>query len=332
MRRVSREHASEYNMVIKEPRLVVRPGESFVVETEDALNGLIRSEDDLPVPEVLGTRLERQEFNPLVGPIVVEGTKPGDVLLVHVEDIVVADQGVSCIFDGVGPLADSAKYPECRGPATKIIRHLPGPSGTTSDGKGVFNDRIVWDLNPHIGTIGTTPLRPVAAGADSVFGQGPHGGHIDVRDVRKGNTIMLPVSHEGAYLYVGDVHASQADSEFYGEADESRAEVTLRCEAVPDRQIPWPRIDTPTSIIQLHSYRPLEDALEQAFLWMIDWLVTEYGLGPRDAYQLMSLSPGVRIHVYQMIKLGRINYSVGVEFPKAYLQPALTIDTGERVI
>ena len=140
MKRVSREHASEYNMVIKEPRLVVEPGESFVVETEDALNGLIRTEDDLPVHEVLGARLERQEFNPLVGPIVVEGTKPGDVLLVHVEDIVVADQGVSCIFDGVGPLADSAKYPECRGPATKIIRHLPGPSGTTSDGKGVFND------------------------------------------------------------------------------------------------------------------------------------------------------------------------------------------------
>jgi len=78
--------------------------------------GLIRSEDELPVPDVLGDRLERQEFNPLVGPIVVKGTEPGDLLLVHVEDIVVADQGVSCIFEGVGPLADSAKYPDCRGP------------------------------------------------------------------------------------------------------------------------------------------------------------------------------------------------------------------------
>ena len=321
MKRVSREHAYEYDMVIREPRLVVELGESFIVETEDALNGLIRTEDQLPVTEVLGDRLERQEFNPLSGPIVVEGTKAGDLLLVHIEDIVVDGQGASCIFDGVGPFADSAKYPECRGPATKIIRHLAGPSGTTSDGRGIFNDRIAWDLKPHIGCIGTTPLRPVAAGADSVYGQGPHGGNIDVPDVHPGNTLMLPVFHDGAYLYVGDVHASQG-SEFSGEADESRAEVTLRCEAVPDRRIPWPRIDTPTSIIQLHSYRPLEDALQQAVLWMIDWLVTEHGFGPRDAYQLMAISPDVRLHVYQMIKLGRINYTVGVEFPKAYLSDA----------
>lgn len=319
MKRISREDAHEYDMVVKDAKLVVEPGESFVLETDDALNGMIRREDQLPVPEVLGERFRRFELNPLAGPIYVEGSKPGDVLVVNIEDIVVDDQGVSCIIPGVGPLADSAKYPECRGPFTKIIKHLPGPSGTTSDGKGVFSERIVWDLNPHIGTIATTPERPVAAGADSVFGQGPHGGNMDARDVRKGNKIMLPVFLEGAYLYVGDVHASQADSEFYGIADESRAEVTLSCEILPDKQIPWPRIETPTSIIQLHSYRPLDDALRQAFLWMIDWLVTDYGISPRDAYMHMDLTPDARIHVYQMIKVGRINYTVGVEFPKQYL-------------
>jgi len=77
--------------------------------------------------------------------------------------------------------------------------------------------------------IGTAPIRPIAAGADSVFGQGRHGGNMDVRDVRKENGLMLPVFHEGAYLYLGDVHASEGDSEFYGVADESRAEVTVSC-------------------------------------------------------------------------------------------------------
>jgi len=152
-----------------------------------------------------------------------------------------------------------------------------------------------------------------------VFGQGPHGGNMDVRDVRKGNIITLPVYHEGAYLYVGDVHASQADSELYGEADESRAELTLSCEIVQGKAIPWPRIETESGLIQLHSFRPVEDALHQAFRWMIDWLVADFGFRPLDAYRLMSLGPGVRIHVYQMVKLGRINYTVGVEFPKAYL-------------
>jgi hypothetical protein len=32
-----------------------------------------------------------------------------------------------------------------------------------------------------------------------------------------------------------------------------------------------------------------------------------------------ALNPDLRIHVYQMINLGRINYTVGVEIPKKYL-------------
>ncbi len=319
MKRIARQDAHEYDVVIKDPKLTVAPGELFVVETEDALNGLIRREDQLPLPEVLGDRFRRFELNPLGGPIYVDGAKPGDMLVVTIHDIVVDEQGVSCIIPGVGPLADSAKYPDCRGPFTKIIKHLPGPSGTTSDGKGVFNDRITWDLNPHIGCIMTTPERSVAAGADSVFGQGRHGGNVDVRDVRKGNKVMLPVFYEGAYLYVGDVHASMADTEFYGIADESRAEVTLSCEVVVNKTVPAARIETPTSIIQLHSFRPLEDAVQQAVLWLIDWLVTDYEMSPREAYMHMDLNPDVRIHVYQMIKLGRIEYTVGAEIPKKYL-------------
>jgi acetamidase/formamidase len=242
--------------------------------------------------------------------------------VVNIHDIVVADQGVTCIVQGVGPLADSAKYPDCHGPATRIIKHLPGPSGTTSDGKGVFSDRLTWDLNPHIGTIATAPERPVMAGADTVFGQGPHGGNMDCRDICKGHKLMLPVAVEGAYLYVGDVHASMADSEFYGIADESRAEVTLSCELIPQKEIPWVRLETPEAIIQLHSFRPLDDAIKQAFFWMIDWLVQDYGFSPREAYMHMDVNPQVRINVYQMIMLRRINYTVGVSFPKKYLPQA----------
>lgn len=319
MQRITRENAYEYELVVQPPKIKVKAGEKFVVETEDALNGMIRSEDQLPTPEVLGPRFARFELNPLAGPIYLEGAEPGDLVVVTIHDIVVADQGVSCVIPGVGPLADSAQYPECHGPVTKIIKHLPGPSGTTSDGKGVFNERITWDLNPHIGTIGTTPLRPVAEGADSVFGQGQHGGNMDVRDVKKGNKIMLPVFHEGAYIYCGDVHGSQGDSEFYGIADESRAELTISCDIVPDKIIPAPRIETPTSIIQLHSFRPLDDAVQQAFRWLIDWMVEDYGISPLEAYQHMDLNPDVRIHIYQMIKLRRINYTVGVEIPKKYL-------------
>jgi acetamidase/formamidase len=319
-KRLTREHAYEYDVVEAEPKLVVQPGETFVVETEDALNGVITSEEQLPTREVLGAdRWRRNDFNPCAGPIAVVGAKPGDLLAVHVHDIVVADQGLTCLFEGYGPLADSARFPDCRGPYTRIVRHLAGPSGTTSDGTGIFDERTVWPLAPHIGTIATAPERPIASGSDTAFGQGPFGGNIDCRDIRRGSTVLLPVAVEGAQLYLGDVHASMADGELYGMADESRADLTLSCEIIPDKEIPWLRVETPDAIVQLNSFRPLEDAVQQAFTWLLEWLVDDYGFSARDAYLQLGINPEVRINVYQMTVMGRLGYTVGVAFPKRYL-------------
>ena len=62
------------------------------------------------------------------------------------------------------------------------------------------------------------------------MGQGSWGGNMDCREIREGSTIYLNCYHDGGLLFVGDVHGSQADTEFYGIADETRAEVTLSCE------------------------------------------------------------------------------------------------------
>jgi hypothetical protein len=42
----------------------------------------------------------------------------------------------------------------------------------------VLSERITRDPNPHVGCIGTAPLRPIAAGSDSVFGRGQHGANV----------------------------------------------------------------------------------------------------------------------------------------------------------
>ena len=55
MKRILRRDAREYYLTVQQPRLEVSPGEPFVIETEDAVNGLLRSEDDLPVPERYGS-------------------------------------------------------------------------------------------------------------------------------------------------------------------------------------------------------------------------------------------------------------------------------------
>lgn len=319
VKRLSRDKAFEYDIVVKEPKLTVSLGETFIVETEDALNGTIRRADQLPTVENLGLRHLRREGNPCAGPIFVEGTRAGDVLVVEIHDIVVDSQGVSCIFEGEGPLGDSHKYSDCRGPFTTIVRHIPGPSGTTTDGKAIFDGRMTWDLNPHIGTIATAPVRPIASGSDTVMGQTPQGGNMDARHICKGSRVMLPVAVDGAYLYLGDVHACQGDGEFYGSADESRAVVTLSCHVIPQKHIPWVRVETPESIIQMNCAKPLEEAVKQAFLWLIDWLVEDYGFSAREAYVLLELNPDVRINVYQMVQFKRLNYTVGVSFPQYLL-------------
>jgi len=128
------------------------------------------------------------------GPVYVEGVERGDLLEVTVEQIVVDEQGLTNMQPGQGPLGDSHRWSILTQPFVHIIKHLPGPSGTTRDGKGVFNDSVTWDLQPMIGTIGVAPDREVES---SSVGQGPWGGNLDVRDIKEGTRVYLNCYHGG---------------------------------------------------------------------------------------------------------------------------------------
>ena len=71
--------------------------------------------------------------------------------------------------------------------------------------------------------------------------------------------------------------------------------------------------------IQSYAARPLEVAVETATTHLMDWLITEYGFTPTDAYCLVSTCPDFRINVYQMCKIGKLGYVAGAEIPKRYL-------------
>ena len=321
MQRITRDQAMEYEFDYRHPpKLRVKQGESFVVETEDAASGLVRSAD---VAQLLADMPIRKFFppkgNPIGGPVYVEGAERGDLLEVTIEQIVVDEQGFTNFWPGRGPLGDSYKWQSLRGPYVHIIKHLPGPSGTTRDGKGVLNDKISWDLAPFIGTIGVAPDREVET---SSVGQGPWGGNLDVRDMKEGTRCYLNCSHEGGLLYVGDVHGSQGDTEFYGTADETRAELTLSCRVVKNKTIPFVRLEKADTIVSLYSFRPLEDAVESAIVNLMEWMVTEYGVSERDAYMHTCINPDFRVNVYQMVRLGRIQYTAGAEIPRKYLVPS----------
>jgi acetamidase/formamidase len=303
------------------PSLEVEQGEQFVVETEDAMSGRIRSAADLRTRERMlpMSGFEPPLGNPLAGPIYVRGVSRGDVLAVHIERIVPDSQGVTTIRPGIGALADSQKWSQIHaGEYTHVIRHEAGPSGTTRDGTAVYLDGVRWNMAPFIGTVGVAPEVEVET---SVFGQGVWGGNWDCRDIKEGSVVYLNCYNEGALLYLGDVHGTQGDGEWSGTANETRAEVTLSCSAIKNKRIPYARIEKEHSIIALYAARPLEDAVNTAITYLLEWMVEEYNLSPRDAYLRIALNPEFRINVYQLVAMGKLQYTVGAEYPRDELLP-----------
>jgi acetamidase/formamidase len=320
VQRIDREQARKYAFNwLDEPLLRVEPGETFEIETYDASTGYFRSTDDKAIPARRpGFDRYPPMANPIGGPVWLSGAERGDTLVITLDDILVDDYSWTAVGPRRGPLGESTRWPELSSEyTTRIFHHTPGASGTTRDGTLQFNDKITWPLTPFVGTLGVAPDREVTT---SVDGQGEWGGNLDIRDVAPGNRIFLPVFHPGALFYVGDVHASQGDTEFTGTAAETKSTVRLKLDLIKQKRIPWMRIEKPDAIISLYAFRPLEVAVETATVNMMDWLITEYGFTPTDAYCFVSTCPDFRIHVYQMCKLGKLNYVAGAEVPKKYLK------------
>src|SRR5262249_23730751 len=200
---------------------------------------------------------------------------------------------------------------------TKVFRHSPGPSGTTRDGMLHFDERRAWPITPFIGTLGVAPDREVTTSMD---GQGEWGGNLDIRDVAPGNRILLPIFHEGARFYLGDVHASQGDPEFTGTAAETKSTVKLRLELRKGQRIPGIRIEKPNSIVAVHAEKPLDLAVETATIHLMDWLISEHGNTATDAYCLVSTCPDFRINVYQMCRIRHLRPVAGGESPRVFLR------------
>jgi acetamidase/formamidase len=320
MQRISRDQARKFAFDWRdEPLLRVGPGEVFEIETWDASSGYFRTAQDKAIPARRpGFDRTPPLANPIGGPVFIEGARPGDTLVVILEEIIVGDYSWIAIGPRRGPLGESTRWPELSSDyTTRIFRHTPGSGGTMKGGTLHFNERISWPITPFVGTFGVAPEREVCTSLD---GQGDWGGNLDIRDAAPGNRLYLPVYHEGGLFYLGDVHASQGDTEFTGTAAETTATVRLRLEVIKGRKVPGLRIEKPESLIAVHAYRPLEVAVEQATVLLMDWLIGEYGLSATDAYCLVSTCPDFRIHVYQMCRIGKLSYVAGAELPKRYVR------------
>ena len=318
MKRITRDRATVTDIDRRlQPVITVEPGEPFILETEDAAAGYIRDDSILPYPEKRPTHsVDPPRLNPVAGPVAINGAEKGDIVVVNVKKIIPDTQGYTILQPGDGLLGDSLTYSETADYYTRILRHVPGESGTVSDGLCVFNGRIRWRLAPHIGTLCCAPEREVHS---SVLVQGPWGGNLDSRDFCDGSRIYLACRVEGGLLFAGDVHACQGDGELTGTANETRAELTLSCDVIKNRTIPHVRVEKKDRIIGLFCNKPLESAVRGAMLNLLDWMTEDYGFDTREAYLLIGTCPDFRINIYQMVDIPGFSYTAGAEILKKHL-------------
>lgn len=285
-----------------EPVLEVEPGDTVAVETEDAFEGTIETENDLP-SETLGDYL-----NPQNGPIHVNGVEEGDAVAVTIESIEprgTQPRGTTCTVPNFGGLTGTDRTAMLHDPLPEIVKKLT----VTTDGTE-WSDEITIPYEPFIGTISASPK------IDSVNALTPfkHGGNMDMPDVRPGNTIFLPAQVEGGQIYLGDCHAAQGDGELCGVAIEHPTVTTITIDVVKNWNIEWPRLESDDFLMSIGSVRPMEDAARIAYTDLIEWLVSDYGFEKMDAYMLLTQVGSVR--------LGNMvdpNYTVGAAMDKSYL-------------
>lgn len=283
------DHTSRTTFGDHEPALRVRPGSVVELTTEDCFGGQVRGVDDLP-----SEKTSLATLNPVTGPIHVEGAEPGDVLAVHLAEIVpVRDWAISSTFPHFGALT---------GTATTALLHDALEERVwkydvdVERGVVVYHARrsemtVEMPLDPFHGTIGVAP-----AGGERIMSitPGAHGGNMDTPETRAGTTVYLPVSVPGALLAIGDGHCRQGEGEVCGTAVEAAMRTTVVVDVIKGSSIGWPRIESDDFLMTTGSTKPLEDAYRVAQKDLVGWVGELSGLDTLDALQLVSqaaLSP-----------------------------------------
>jgi amidase len=238
--------------------------------------------------------------NPLTGPFYVEGAAPGDAIAVTFRRIRMnRNWGYSNYRLGVfslTPAAIETLYPN----RYKEGVVIPGRSNA-----------VPWDLDLANGMARLReprsklhpmefPARPmlgcVGVAAPGDFGpssaiSGPYGGNMDYNEIVEGATIVLPVFHSGALLFLGDGHALQADGEPTGTGIETSMDVEFTIVLRKAANLSNPRLETADYIASIGSQpeftSPLDRALQIATTDMTDWLTKEYKLEPWAAHLLV---------------------------------------------
>jgi amidase len=296
----------KYVYATAEPVARLKPGDILDTNTLDCFGNAIKKPGD--------TLSMSKGDNPLSGPFYVEGTAPGDTLVVKILELEVdGNQGVGAFAPGFGALNETNYTPMLHPPLPEKIWFYPVDHvSNTATFKALDSDfSVKIPLHPFFGCIGVAPANGEAR---SSIVPAEFGGNMDAPEASVGNTLYLPVNVVGALLYMGDGHAAMGDGEVAGTAIEVPLHARLQVDVIKGQKINWPRFENDQAIMTVGAYRPLDDCVRIAFTELVAWIHSDYGLSDLDAYEL--LSKVAKIHLDEMVDP---NYVVVASIEKKYL-------------
>lgn len=150
---LTEEKQGEYHYTIgpySKQVMEIEPGDVVVVETRDAFDGHIHTEQDLP------SKVLRVPFlNPQNGPIMIRGAEPGDVVAVYIESMKPRGEnpmGTCCMIPEFGALTGTEYTAMLNDPLPEKVRRIP-----LDDENIYWSERNTRRYRPHIGTLSLSP-------------------------------------------------------------------------------------------------------------------------------------------------------------------------------
>jgi acetamidase/formamidase len=293
-------HLGGFDPFLK-PALWIQSGDRVEVETFTGYALVSQAPAHFVPPElktIVETLAPERKVGPgphlLTGPIAVEGSEPGDVLEIRLEQIWPRlPVGFNALRSGWGVLSDQFTQDRLRFIDLDLenkVAEFPPNSG------------IHLPLKPFFGIIGVATDEL----ARSSVPPGVYGGNLDNRHLQAGSRLFLPVWTSGGLLSLGDGHSMQGDGEVCVTALETsmngRIQVLLHKQAdLAEKgiQLPAPMAETADHWITMGFGETLDQALVMALEKMVAFLSDHTSLDPESAYVLCSL--GVNFHITQAV-------------------------------
>lgn len=272
------------------PVLTVASGDVVRCRTLDVSWGLEARRADGSPRTTFGPREAPRDAGPcLLGPIAIQGARPGHVLEIQIERIVPGPYGWT--FAGEIDFFNSElnrALGVAEGPPALLRWSLDADALT---GTSQLGQRV--RLRPFLGTLG---LCPAQDGWVSAWPPRRTGGNTDCKELVAGSVLYVPVEVAGACVSLGDGHAAQGDGESSGTAIECPIDlVELRFVLREDLHLDTLRAQTPAGWVTFGFSPSLDEAVVVALRDMLDLVSARFGLARKEALALVSVAADVRI-------------------------------------